>query len=85
MKYGRRRSSRSTKWTAQPKDSGKLGRPGQALQSWQLCVAEVGLRRRRYGIDGAVNDFATGFTWGVIAFLVLLGLAILFLVGLWLW
>jgi len=30
------------------------------------------------------DDFATGFTWGVIAFFVLLGLGVLLLVGLWL-
>lgn len=42
------------------------------------------MRRRRYGIDDAVNDFATGFAWVVIAFLVLLGVGVLVLVGLWL-
>ena len=43
------------------------------------------MRRRRYGIDDMAEDFATGFTRGVILFLVLLGLGVLLLVGLWLW
>jgi hypothetical protein len=42
------------------------------------------VRRRRYGIDDAVNDFATGFTGVVIAFLILVGVGVLVLVGLWL-
>jgi len=42
------------------------------------------VRKRRYGIDDMAHDFATGFTWGVVAFLLLLGLGVLLLVGLWL-
>jgi hypothetical protein len=45
---------------------------------------EYDMRKRRYGIDDMAHDFATGFTWGVIVFLVLLGLGVALLVGLWL-
>lgn len=62
--------------------------PVRATVRWVIVYRrqqEAGLRRRRYGIDDAVNDFAKGFTRGVIAFLVVLGLGVLLLVGVWLW